>query len=378
MRFTRKAGTALVAAVVAVGASASYAVADVSTKATAGASGEQAKLQALYRQAEADGGEVTVYMGGDKPGQWDFIAKAFAAQFPGVKIHLVTDLSKIHDARIDNQIATHDQVADVAVLQTVQDFDRWESAGQLLKYRPIGSDEVFDNAKDSQGYWTGVFYGAFADMVNTKAAGSDPSAFTAADLLKPEFKKKLIFTYPNDDDAVLYDFKLTVDKYGWTWLRSLVAQNPAFVRGTPFSAGPVAAGDYLATLGTAGDPTPNATMIFPANDPFNSWVQHGAIFKNAPHKAAAKLFLSWLTSRTAQQQLIAPWTWSVRKDVAPPAGLRPLATYHQTDVAGFQAFMSDRDAVERFRSQLQLYVGQVVGPDPADPTNTLGLTPGKF
>src|SRR6185437_12467550 len=61
---------------------------------------------------------------------------------------------------------------------------------------------------------------------------------------------------------------------------------------------------------------------------------------------------------------IAPWTWSVRKDIAPPAGLRPLATYHQTDVAGFQAFMSDRDAVERFRSQVQLYVGQVVGPDP--------------
>src|SRR6185312_1467983 len=163
MRFTRKAGTALMAAVVAV-ASVSYAVADASTTATAGASGEQATLQALYRQAGADGGEVTVYMGGDKPGQWDFIAKAFAAQFPGVKIHLVTDLSKIHDARIDNQIATHDQVADVAVLQTVQDFDRWKSAGQLLKYRPIGSDEVFDNAKDSQGYWTGVFYGAFADM----------------------------------------------------------------------------------------------------------------------------------------------------------------------------------------------------------------------
>ncbi|MFD4874512.1 hypothetical protein ACFWOB_14235 [Streptomyces sp. NPDC058420] len=107
-------------------------------------------------------------------------------------------------------------------------------------------------------------------------------------------------------------------------------------------------------------------------------MQHGAIFKNAPPKAAAKLFLSWLTSRTAQQQLFAPRTWSVRKDVAPPAGLRPLATYHQTNVAGFQAFMSDRNAVERFRSQVQLYVGQVAGPDPADPTNTLGLTPGKF
>jgi hypothetical protein len=41
-------------------------------------------------------------------------------------------------------------------------------------------------------------------------------------------------------------------------------------------------------------------------------------------------------------------------------------------------FMSDRAAVERFRSQLQLYVGSVTGADPADPDNTLGLTPGTF
>ena len=52
---------------------------------TGSSAGEQAQLQALYRQAEADGGEVTVYMGGDMPGQWDFIAQAFSAQFPGVK-----------------------------------------------------------------------------------------------------------------------------------------------------------------------------------------------------------------------------------------------------------------------------------------------------
>ncbi|MDX6313848.1 MAG: hypothetical protein QOF44_3312 [Streptomyces sp.] len=44
-------------------------------------------------------------------------------------------------------------------------------------------------------------------------------------------------------------------------------------------------------------------------------------------------------------------------------------------------FMSDRAAVERFRSQLQLSVGSVTGADPADPAdpdNTLGLTPGTF
>lgn len=88
-----------------------------STERSASAS-EQDQLEALHRDAVAEGGEVTVYMGGDAPGQWDALANAFAQQFPDVKLHLVTDLSKYHDVRIDHQLATGDLVADVAILQT--------------------------------------------------------------------------------------------------------------------------------------------------------------------------------------------------------------------------------------------------------------------
>lgn len=382
MRFSIKTWAAVAVTAAALCSAAGVAYAAEAPRATAGdrsaTAAEQAQLQALYKRALAAGGKLTVYMGGDKPGQWDYISQAFARQFPGIKLHLVTDLSKYQDARIDNQLATGDLVADVAILQTVQDFTRWKAEGQLLRYRPVGYNEIFSNAKDPGGYWTGVFYGAFADMVNTKDLPANPASFTATDLLSPTFKNKLIFTYPNDDDAVLYDFKLTIDKYGWTWLRDLMAQHPAFVRGTPYSAAPVAAGQYLATLGTAGDPAPDATMVFPARDPFNTWVQHGAIFKQARHKAAAELFLSWITSRSFQQQDIATWTWSVRKDVPPPAGLRPLADYKQTGAHNFDAFMANRAAVEQFRAQVQLYTGQVQGPDPADPTGSLGLAPGAF
>ncbi|MEU3342488.1 hypothetical protein [Streptomyces sp. NPDC006668] len=79
---------------------------------------EQNQLQALHRAAVAEGGKVTVYMGSDAPGQWDNLAAAFHQQFPDVQLHLVTDLSKYHDARIDNQIASGRLVADAAILQT--------------------------------------------------------------------------------------------------------------------------------------------------------------------------------------------------------------------------------------------------------------------
>ncbi|MDH6436849.1 ABC-type Fe3+ transport system substrate-binding protein [Streptomyces sp. SAI-144] len=340
--------------------------------------GEQDQLNALYRQAKAEGGKVTVYMGGDMPGQWDALAAAFQQQFPDVRLNLVTDLSKYHDARIDNQLATGKLVADAAVLQTSQDFDRWKKQGDLLKYKPVGWDKVFTNAKDKDGYYTGVFYGAFSYIVNTKQLPVKPGDFKGTDLLKPAYKNKLILTYPNDDDAVLFGYKQIVDEYGWDYLAKLVEQNPKLIRGVPGSAAGVASGDYLASIAVGGDARPNGTQVFSDSERFNTWTQRGAIFKNAPHKAGAKLFLGWLNSKSTQEHAIATWTWSVRKDVAPPVGLKPLASYKNTNPKAFAKFMADRDAVERFRSQVELYFGQVKGADPGDPQDTLGRYPGAF
>jgi ABC-type Fe3+ transport system substrate-binding protein len=369
-----------IAVALAITGASSVALAQPTSRAGAetSTSGEQQQLQALYEKAKAAGGKLTVYIGGDAPGQWDFIAKAFSAQFPDVQLHLVTDLSKYHDTRIDDQLANHDLVADAAILQTTQDFDRWKQQGDLLRYKPIGWDDVYANAKDQDGYWTGAFYAAFSYVVNANQLPADPSAFRGTDLLQPAYKGKLIFTYPNDDDAVLFSFKQIVDKYGWKWLRDVMAQDPAFVRGVPNATAGVANGTYLATAGAAGDARPNGVQVLPASERFASWAQRGAIFKDAKHKAAAKLFMSWLTSKDAQTNLFASWTWSVRRDVATPPGLKPLSAYENTDPDAFARFMSDRAEVERFRSQVERYVGRVQGADPADPDNTLGPTPGRF
>ncbi|KPI22056.1 hypothetical protein OK074_7250 [Actinobacteria bacterium OK074] len=372
-RNRRKALGTAVATALALTAVSTTAIAQSRT-----ATSENDQLQALYKAAKAEGGKVTVYIGGDAPGQWDSLAASFTKQFPDMKINLVTDLSKYHNARIDNQLATHHLVADAAILQTAQDFDRWKKQGDLLKYKPVGWDKVFANAKDKDGYYTGVFYGAFSYVVNTKQLPSDPSDFKGTDLLKSQYKNKLIFTYPNDDDAVLFGFKQIVDQYGWGYLAKLMAQNPDFVRGTPYSTAGVASGKYLATAATAGPPPPDGTQVFADSERFNTWAQRGAIFKKAPHKAGAELFMSWLNSKATQKSAVATWTWSVRKDVTPPNGLKPLSTYKNTDPDAFVKFMSNRAAVERFRSQVELYVGQVKGADPADPDNTLGRTPGAF
>lgn len=53
--------------------------------------------------------------------------------------------------------------------------------------------------------------------------------------------------------------------------------------------------------------------------------------------------------------------WSVRIDVAPPEGYKPIWEYKNGDPTAFGKFMADRAAVERLRAQIGLYLGDVKG-----------------
>lgn len=125
-------------------------------------------INELYQNALREGGIVTVYAGGDTPGQQGGIKQAFEKRFPGMKLNVIVDYSKFHDARIDNQLATNTLVPDVVQLQTLQDYPRWKKEGVLLNYKPIGWDKVYPAFKDKDGSWTGVFVDAFSNVVNTK------------------------------------------------------------------------------------------------------------------------------------------------------------------------------------------------------------------
>jgi ABC-type Fe3+ transport system substrate-binding protein len=274
------------------------------------------------------------------------------------------DLSKYHDARIDNQLRRNRLEPDVAMLQTTQDFDRWKAQGVLQPYKPAGWTQVEPRFKDASGAWVGTSLIAFTNVVNTDLVSGDQQALSYADYLEPQFKDQIALTYPNDDDAVLFQWKLIVDKYGWDYVDRLMAQNPQFFRGTPASIGPLVTGqkqvNFAALLPLAGIPGVPVALR-PSPDPFVSWAQRAAIFEQARHPAGARLLMNWLLTKDVQQSLPA---WSVRRDVPAPAGYRPISRYN-TDPVAFVAFMRDRDAVERFRSEVELYVGAPTGANPA-------------
>ena len=65
---------------------------------------EGRSLAELYAAAQAEGGTLTVYAGGDFAAQQDGTAKAFRAAFPKIDFQVVVDYSKYHNVRIDRQL----------------------------------------------------------------------------------------------------------------------------------------------------------------------------------------------------------------------------------------------------------------------------------
>ena len=326
-------------------------------------------LRQLYRRALDEGGKLVIWAGGDSPTQEDGTKAAFNAAFPDIDLTIKVDLSKYHAPRIDRQLALGRGLElDLAQLQTLHDFDHWKRQGVLLPYKPSGWREVYDAYKDRDGAYVGVGVFSFGRVSNTTLVPDSQAPRDASDFLAPRFRDQLVFTYPNDDDAVLYAFYLVVRKYGWKYMEQLMALNPLFVRGAPAAIAAVASGQKLANFAGYAPlqtvPELPVRYSVPRTDQFMSWAQTAAIFRKARHPHAAKLYLTWQLTRERQAGP-SSFQWPVRRDVAPPAGWDPITDYN-TSMTGFHRFMRDRAKVERFRGIVGTFVGPVQGPSPLE------------
>lgn len=349
------------------GASAFQAVPDVPE--------ETKTLDQLHADAMAEGGDLVVYAGGDTANQQDGTRQAFLSRFPGMTLTMVVDYSKFHDVRVDNQIGTGTLVPDVVQLQALQAFPGWKEEGLLLPYKPAGFSAVHDGFKDPDGTWLAIAVITYSFMYDTTSVGS-AAPRTPRDLVDPRWKGRIASPYPQDDDAVLFLYRQYVHEYGWDLVARLAAQAVQFARGADTPVAAVGARRKAIGIGGAGtpNPAPGSTTRWVATDdtPFLAWGQRAAILAAAAHPAAAKLYLNWQISTEVQQA--SSNGWSVRTDVPPAGGLRPIWEYPNAHVDEFAQFMSDRAEVERWRQTFALYFGEVQG---APSPGWLGLHPGR-
>jgi ABC-type Fe3+ transport system substrate-binding protein len=316
-------------------------------------------LDDFYAKAK-DEGAFAFYVGGPTA-PWEARAKVFEERYPGIKVTIGGGFSNVLDNKIDAQIAAGKLEVDAAILQTAADYVRWKKEGRLIVFKPDGFDKMDPAFKDADGTFWATMVNVVPYMINTDKVLAADIPNSAEDFLKPMFTGKVVTAYPADDDVTLWVFNHIVEKYGWGYMDKYMAQKPTFIQGHLGEQRSIGTGQNIATFDSILDITEGlkrqdqpVEAHIPTVDALPIWPLHGAIFKDAPHPNAAKLFLSWLLSPEQQSKLP---TWSPRSDVPPPAGYKPILSYQVAN--DYTAFLSDTAKVAELRKKFEGFSGPI-------------------
>jgi ABC-type Fe3+ transport system substrate-binding protein len=317
-------------------------------------------LDDIYGKAK-DEGAFAFYVGGPTA-PWEARAKVFEERYPGIKITIGGGFSNVLDKKIDQQIAAGKLEVDAAILQTIADFVRWKSEGRLMMFKPNGFDVMDGSFKDADGTFWATMVIAVPYMYNTEKVAAADVPNSALDFLTPQFQGKIVTAYPADDDVTLWVFYHIVQKYGWDYMDKYMAAKPSFIQGHLGEQRSIGSGQNFVTFDSIHDITnelkrqgmPVASHL-PTVEALPIWPLSGAIFKDAPHPNAAKLFLSWLLE--PEQQAKLP-TWSPRSDVPPPAGFNPILSYNVAN--DYRTFLTNQTQVAELRKRFEGYSGPIV------------------
>jgi ABC-type Fe3+ transport system substrate-binding protein len=316
----------------------------------------------LYTAAKAEG-SVVLWAAGPSRG-YESAAHAFEQRFPGITVSLTAGFSNVLNTRMEEQFRAQKIETDVAIFQTIQDFIAWKRRGLLLNYKPEGFDRISLKSKDPDGAWVAVntnpiFYG-----YNTEHVRKQELPTSAIDFLKARFKGKLVSAYPADDDATLFTFTSIVQKYGWGYMDQYMKQQPKFIQGHLGVARSLGSGESFVSFdNTVGSTLAvqreggKVALTAPTDDFLPVFFSAEAIFKDAPHSNAAKLFVTWLLSKQWQAQAEA---YSSRDDVPAPAALPSLSTYRLDN--RYVEFLSGVEQLADLRKRFERFTGPVTNP----------------
>ena len=314
------------------------------------------ELDELYAKAAAEG-ELSLYAQGP-PQVYADLVRQFEARYPKLRVRVTPGRYDVIE-KLDAQLKAGPPDADIVTAQTVQHLVRWRRNGLLLSYAPAAAAEIPAKYKDPSGanffplslYLIGSAYNA------DRIADADAPR-TIREFLKPEFKGRIVSTYPHDDDVTLYLYAKIVERYGWDFIAALAAQEPKYVRSHVLVGEQTASGERPVTFDQISTFN-KVKFVAPGDVPMVVFPYAIASFANSPHPNAAKLFLNFSLSKEQQERFVQRGIWSARADVEPPSGFKPLADYNVA--ADFIAFISDEGRAGELRARFEKIIGGVAG-----------------
>ncbi len=289
-----------------------------------------ADLNAIEAAARKEG-QLTWYVASIDSRNAETAGKIFTAKH-GVKVDIVRAASQIMFQRLSQDLAQGAANADVFSSVDIANFIELKQKNALAQYRPENAAQVypvFQNL-DPDGYFHATIASVIALAYNTqKVKPADvPASWTA--LLDPKWSDKIALGHPAYSGFAGTWAAQMYKLYGKSYFERLAKLRPQVSRSLLDAVTLLASGERSVTaspispLVESADKGNPIAIAYPSDG--SILVQTpSAVLKNAPHPNAARLFMEFLLSADFSQVLVKARYESMRPDVKPLPGVKPVS-----------------------------------------------------
>ena len=260
------------------------------------------------------------------------IKKAFVAAYPKIEVDVERSGSERVFQRINQEYQSGIKSVDVVNSSDASHFLFWKQQGWLAKHTPPDALKFPAQYRDPDGTYFAWRATLSVVAYNTNLVQEKDAPTSYADLLDPKWKGKLVKAHPGYSGTALTGTYAITKALGWEYLEKLSKNGVQQLQSTTATPKSIASGERAVMVDgneynmfieiQAKSPV---KIVYPKEGvPFVS--SPTAIFKDAPHPNAARVFQNFLYTASTQQHLVnVGGARSVHPDVKEPADRTPLS-----------------------------------------------------
>ena len=286
---------------------------------TGEASLDDLSMEELYELAQEEG-SVTVYTP-IRPESMDAMAAQFNAEYPGIDLEVVSLNVDEIVSRINTEQRGGQYAADVVVNDGFR-LQQLASIEAIVPYEPSVMPELLEGLDTLEGFSSVAFVTTRAVAYNPQAVADkgmdEPTSLE--DLAEPEWRENFATT-PHGVDIYTGLIAAYGEERATELIEALGDNLPRLVESNSQAITQVQSGDLTAAIsyGTYASPAkesdPSSLDFFNTN-PLLTTTYFQAVAAEAPHPAAARLFINWFGTPEGQQSMVDETGFtSIRSDV---------------------------------------------------------------
>jgi len=286
----------------------------------------------LQDQARAEG-TLTWYTGQTDAETAELLGRTFTAENPGVNVQVIRTTGQVAYQRLQLDIKNHTPQCDVFSTTDISHMPILKEKHQLSEYTPENAPGLMPQftALSDPGFSYVTNASRYFLIYNTKYVKPEDAPKNWPDLLDPRWKGLVRTGHPGFSGCTGVWCVAMRKLYGWEYFEKLAKNNPRIGRSAVDPVTLLTAGEIHVALASANTTYKmiergNPIAINNPTDGVSLCVTPSAIPANAPHPAAAKLFMEWLMSRGYSKLVSTDGSEPLRADVSPRADEPALST----------------------------------------------------